>query len=664
MLLRYIPSFSLRYGGSGRIEDMHVFMKNLYRFWVYKGLWVSCLASLVDFLNSIVVFILVLFLTMIFDWSVAVSCDEVSCGSVSLTHGMRLPTEYGGWRFMLSLVLLISSAASVLYEFMKFLETCIMQLETERILHTVVDTGFATPIHRAMHVWRRMRSQLDGHEELHEDLLPFIGTMTWGNFLEEVCLRIQQDRSFGVVAYQEFDTLRAVQALMMYENYFITLHQHGVLDWGALKYVDDTVLKVLISSLFDEFNTIERAEGKVALLRWQVVKCLTLYTFLYPFVVVLFMLRLLVKNAAMMRTDWGGYMAKDWNRRAYWTFSLFNEVPHVLSARIAIGRQIAVEMVDRLKPYSNGKRFICRTASGVILVLIGLSIVNTSLLVSGTLCGIPLLWWLTVSLTIFSVCNETKPVQREYNYLHDLGRLIKQLHYSQKEWSYSGETFYNTIRWDFLKSRFTLIGGDLARTLFLPCILLSLLCDSSLQALVDCVQAESVRVDGLGSVAREAAFDSQRCDGGRDEDESNVFSGFSEKWAKSIASFSAIYPQWAAKHMHHGASADDVLKASAPHRTLDFFVTDLHNRVDEEVKKSQCAEISRAALDSTIPSEAQHNHNSSLTFNDTAHEREQLFVSQMMQSLHGTSHVDASFRTVRPSNLGVEMSAVDRERRV
>lgn len=650
MFFTHGPSFSLRYQNSGRIGDVHVFMKNLYRFWVYKGLWFSCLASLVDFLNSVVVFCLVVFLTTVFDWPVATACDEVSCGTVTLTHHMRLPTERGASHVLLCLILLVSSAASATYEFLKFLETCSLQMETERMVRVIVDTGYTSPFHRLAHIWRRMRVQSDGHEELPDHGLPFIGNMAWGDFLDEVCARIQRDRSFGVIEHKEFDSLRAVQALMVYENYFITFHQHGILERGALKYADENVIRMLIRSLFDEFSTLVRGKDHLTLLRWKVVKYLVVYALFYPFVVAHFLLRVLVKNAAMVRTDWGGYMTKDWNKRALWTFSLYNEVPHVLSARIASGRQIVMEMICRLKPHSSGKRFVCRIASGIILVLLSLSLVNTSLLVSGNLCGIPLLWWLTGSIAAFSVCNETPPVEREYNYLPDLERLVKQLHYSQEEWNHSGESFYSAVTWDFLESRFSVIISDIARTLFMPCILLGLLFDGSLPALMECVQSESVRVDGLGSVAREAAFDFQLLGDGNDYP---LAYHLSEKLLKSIASFSAIYPKWMLKHMPDAVPPADQSGGSATSGALDILVTKLRNRVDAETEMQVLGEPSVSAL-GVVNSEAEITRSSALLGKGTAHEREQLFVSHMMQSIYASKSFGIDSRTLRTAKEGRE----------
>ncbi|KAG8346816.1 putative Autophagy protein Apg9 [Trypanosoma vivax] len=634
MVFFQLPSFSLRYKSSGRVEDMHVFMTNLYRFWNFRGLWTSCTASFVDFLNSLVVFAVVVFLTTMFDWSTALACDEITCGNVTLMHSLRPPSRANLKQLLFIIVLLSSTFASVCYELVIFISTCKLQCELETMLCGVVDGGYKTPFHRFVHVWRRMRAGFKGHEEgpLQSEL-PFVGNMGWGEFLETVCARIRQDRSFGTLLHHEFDSLRAIQALMVYDNYLITLHHHKVVEKGSLKYLDDALLKFLISGMFDEFNTLNSGKAQVRSLRWKVAGLFILSLLLYPFIISLLVVRVLVKNAAAMRTDWGGFMNKDWNNRARWTFRLYNEVPHILSARIVQGRQISTAMAERLRPSSSSRRFACRTSSAIVLVTVGLSLMNTSLLVSGSVFGVPLVWWLTLSLAAFSVFNDSTPVQREYSYNFDLERLIEQLHYRQREWFYSGEAFYHALTHDFLKSRISLIMGDVACTLFMPLILLKLLLDNSLRELVDCIYAESVRVDGLGTVVRQAAFDFHGISSANDR---SAYDSFSEKCVMSIASFSSVYTVWATQRVRSaGALANATGSGQPVDSTLDRLLVRLHQRVEDN-QTSKPYPGHRSPSDSPGCKKTEEDDPCGDNFfystsweRRTAHEREQLFVSQL-----------------------------------
>ncbi|ORC91620.1 putative proteasome regulatory non-ATPase subunit [Trypanosoma theileri] len=612
MVFARLPSFSLRYQGSGRLEDVHLFMTCLYRFWYYKGLWSTCLASCVDFLNSVVIFFVVLFLTMMLDWPVALTCDEVSCGNSTLVHGLHSPALFGVGHLLIASILLLATFVALCYEFLKFLETCFLQKELESMLKPIVDGGYLTPLHRLVHLWRVMRARSEGHEEVHlTGDLPFIGNMSWGNFLDTVCAEIQRDRNFGVVAHREFDSLRAVQALMVYDNYFITLYQHGILDHKTLKYADERLLKILLCGMFDEFNTLDSGKDQISLVQRQVLKYFVFYTLLYPFVVTLFLLRVLVKNAAMMRSDWGNYISRDWNNRARCTFRLYNEVPHILSARISAGRQTAIHMVERLQPYSPGTRFIRRTSSAIVFVTVFLSLLNTSLLVSGSVAGISLIWWLSIALIAFSICSGDPPVHREYNYVSDLNKLIDELHYSQENWLFSGDSFYHAITWDFLRSRFSLILGDIIRTLLMPFILIGILYDGSIPAFVDCINHCSVRVDGLGSVARDSVFDYQD----QSEEELSPGKHFNDKCAKSIASFCSVYAGWAKRCMLAAAPTIEDSGAASTSNALSQFVLDLHERVGGRAAPSLVSESQAPAVRWELTD---------------AHERERLFVSHVM----------------------------------
>ncbi|PWV19686.1 hypothetical protein C3747_9g240 [Trypanosoma cruzi] len=628
-----VPSFSLRYQGNGRIEDVHLFMRCLYQIWYFRGPWGCCLASCVDFLNSVVLFCAIFFLALMFDWSAALNCDEVSCGNVTLVHGIHLPTILGTNHMVLAFVLLLSSFMATCYEFLKFVETCSLQSELNGMLCGFVDCGYITPVHRFLHMCRAMRARAHGHEEMHLTGEPkFIGDLSWGSFLDLVCERIQKDRAFGVVAYKEFDSLRAVQALMVYDNYFIALHQHGILEKGTLKYVDNDLLKILICGLFDEFNTLKTGKNQVSLVRWQVLKYLAFYVLLYPFVVTLSLLRVLVKNAAVMRSDWGNYMTRDWSNHAQWTFRLYNEVPHILSARLSMGRVIAVDMVLKLKSYSSTERFIRRTASTIVFVTVILSFLNAPLFISGSVGGIPFVWWLSIALVAFTICAEKVPVQREYNYQADLNRLILQLHYWKDEWFYSGEKFYTALTRDFLKSRFFVIIEDLAHTFFMPIILLGVLFDGSISELVDVVFNESVSVDGLGSVSKGSAFE-LLC--GDDGDDNVTASYFNEKSAKSIASFSSIYAGWSAKRLQAAAETEMTETAESgvfSKKALDTLVRNLHEEINAQKHTEQPRDTTQNFVGAPTDSVHEGFFQSKLWEQSNAHEREQLFVSQVMSS--------------------------------
>ncbi|RNF08738.1 putative proteasome regulatory non-ATPase subunit [Trypanosoma rangeli] len=624
-----VPSFSLRYQGSGRIEDIHLFMTCLYQLWYHRGPWNCCLASLVDFLNSLVLFCVVFFLALMFDWPTALNCDEVSCGHVTLVHGVRRPTIFGTNHMVLALILLLSSSVAAVYELLRFVETCRLQSELYGMLRGLVDCGYITPVHRLLHRWRSMCARVEGHEEIGlTGGLQFVGDLSWGSFLDLVCERIQKDRDFGIVAHKEFDSLRAVQALMVYDNYFIALHEHGVLEKGTLKYVDNDLLKIIICGMFDEFNTLKDEKNQVSLVRWQVIKCLVCYVLLYPFVVTLSLLRVLIKNAAIMRSDWGNYMEMDWSNHAQWNFRLYNEVPHFLSARLSAGRKIAVGMVLQLQPYTNVGRFIRRMASMVVFVTLLISFMNAPLFISGTIGGISFVWWLSIALVLFTVFTDKIPVQREYNYTVDLSQLIVNLHYWEDEWMRSGERFYTALTRTFLKSRATVILADLAHTLFMPVILLGVLFDGSIVELVNGVFNETVTVDGLGSVSRGSAF-GLLCAGSSDD--AALESCLDEKGAKSIASFSAIYAGWSAKRMQ---AAEEVCKTteSGLHSTaaLNRLVKNLHEQMNVQNHPDQ---IRGSACFSSAFRSAPANEGflqSTLWGQSNAHEREKMFVSQVM----------------------------------
>ncbi|CBZ35200.1 hypothetical protein, conserved [Leishmania donovani] len=691
-----VPRFTLRFPGSGRIEDMRLFTQTLYRYWYHKGFWGATVASAVDFLNTFVLFIVAVIFTMRFDWAVALSCVESECAAHPLVRGLHAPYIFRStfWGHLWGFIFLSSTVGSCAYELARFVETYYLQYEVEEVAREAgVDTGFLTPLHR----WRyHLQRGLDGRAG-HE----FIGlcggdaialsTAGWGEFLETICAAVGRSGSvkFGAPG-EPLDPLRAVQGLMQLENYLIALHEADALRGTALQYVSPSVIRTLIDSMFDAFRTVESRHKCVWAVRSTMVTYAVLYGAGFLFFCVYVTLKVLVKNAAQVKVNYWALSQRMWTTEAQWRFRLYNEVEHLHACRLRAGSEVAERMVDRLRVSNSVSRFVRRVCSTCVLVTAILSFLNPALLIGSSIGGLTLVWWLTLALMLYACAPEVDPREREYAYITDLERLVDSIHYDAAEWFHSADAFYEHITTTFFKNRLLVVVTGLLESLALPVLLVYALGDGSVEALVEFVLQHSTTVDGVGSIAAGSDWSSsslsrtppgEHDSGGvnhasasthsKDADTSATLLGKpaaatgsahkrAEKVQLSVASFAAVYSQWTLRHIDGPTGRES--PASCQDAALNNFLRQLSLRV-REAAITHAASVASAdelmiSRDSLAPSKSVRSERrfrvpredaeqridgadgetsglpAFAAGSTTAHEREQLFVSQVSSSRH------------------------------
>ncbi|KAG5501390.1 hypothetical protein JKF63_03203 [Porcisia hertigi] len=689
-----VPRFSLRFAGSGRIEDMRFFTQTLYRYWYNKGFWGATVASAVDFLNTFVLFIVAVIFTMRFDWARAVSCAESDCAAYSLVRGLHAPYIFRSnfWGHLWGFVLLGTTAGSCAYELVRFVETYYLQYEIEEVAREAgVETGFLTPLHRWRFQWQRGLYGRDGHEFIGlcgGDAIA-LSTAGWGEFLETICAAVGRNCSlkFGVPG-EPLDPLRAVQGLMQLENYVIALHEADVLHGTALQHVHPSMIMSLIDSMFDAFRTIESRHKCTWALRTTIVTYVVLYSTGFLFFCVYVTLKVLVKNAAQIKVNYWALSQRTWTTGAQWRFRLYNEVGHLHACRLRAGAEVAERMVDRLRVSNSVSRFIRRVCSTCVLVTAVLSFLNPALLIGASIGGLTLVWWLTFALMLYACVPEVDPREREYAYGADLERLVDSVHYDAAEWFHSADSFYEHITTTFFKNRVLVVLTDLFKSLALPLLLLCALRDESVEALVEFVQQYSTTVDGVGSIAVGSDWSASSpsmaqlhgCDSngvnpasvsthsndvdvsaallGRATDVTSPAHRRAEKVQLSVASFAAVYSQWTLRHMDGPTGRDSPTGSDGA--ALKVFLRQLSHRVREATIKQVTSSfavddlmLSRDSLEQSRSMRLERRFATQredteqrakgttddtsglLAFeagSTTAHEREQLFVSQASSS--------------------------------
>ncbi|KPA73501.1 hypothetical protein ABB37_09817 [Leptomonas pyrrhocoris] len=701
-----LPRFSLRFAGSGKIEDMRAFMQALYVYWYNKGFWGATVASAVDFLNTLVLFVVAVTFTMRFDWVTALTCAEAECATHHLISGLHAPYLFHTtvWGHIWGFVFLSATCGACAYELTHFVETYYLQSEIEEVAREAgIDTGFLTPLHRWRYHWQRGLNGRDGHESIGLRVGNSIALSTagWGDFLEAICAAVGRSGSvkFGAPG-EPLDPLRAVQALMQLENYLIAFHEGDAFRGTALRYVSSSVLTMLLASMFDAFRTVESRHKAMWAVRSTMVLYAVLYGAGYPFFCLYAVLKVLVKNAAQVKVNYWALSQRTWTSAAAWRFRLYNEVEHLHASRLRAGAEVAESMVARLRISNSVSRLVRRVCGTCVLVTALLTFLNPGLLIGGFIGGLTLVWWLTLTLTLYACVPEVDPREREYAYAADLEKLVSHLHFDTREWFESADIFYEHLTKHFFKNRLQTVLTSLIENLALPALLLYALYDGSVEALVEFVVQHSTTVDGIGSIAVGSDWTSSSLTGsteggeegerelsdtdgatrsahGKDSASSATLLGAAtaptgtahsraRKVQQSVASFAAVYSGWNLRHID-GTTGEAPLATNVHDASLQLFLRDLSQRVCESSKGgaaenlsasansfmppvSARTEPSRAGPRETAVEEANNDEGGTaggvLPFtagSTTAHEREQLFVSQVL-SPH--------YRSTRGSHTG------------
>lgn len=564
---------SFRIPDTGSVQDVHLMMRTAYTFWTNEGAWGSIVQSVVDVLKCAVLASTIFVLGYMVDWDAATTCaTEQQCMEANIVHSPSFSTVPGAHSFLVSMFF-VSAVAAVIYEVKKCVETAYLQFEMHGLLCHAIDCGARTPLHTLMQIWFQYRAGLEGHEQLPLDGdIPFLGDLSWSAFLRIFCTVVEGNRS--TLRIQNFDELRAVQALMVYDNYFIALHQnflHPELSRGlggpAIRLIDPPLLKFLIQSLFNDSNSLDVSCDQHKALRDKLFYYLVAYCLFYPLLVSHAVVKILVKNVAALRTKPTDYMERQWTQKAWLTFRLFNEVPHVAEERLVQAQRVGRDIFMHASRRNAIARFLERVTGTLIVVIMMFSIVNPAVLLGGVAAGRSMVWWLSTSFLVYGAVYSAEPSLREYHHDEDVDRLIHLLHYERAEWRLSGKRCVAALEWDYFHSRIYLIATALGRGLVMPLILLKLYFDESVPLLIEFIQNNSSRVDGVGCLAASADFrdnyfnETPRGRPQGNEDEARF------KREKSIASFASLYPHWKT----HVTCSSDPLGIAA-------FVTELFER--------------------------------------------------------------------------------------
>lgn len=226
-----------------------------------------------------------------------------------------------------------------------------------------------------------------------------------------------------------------------------------------------------------------------------------------------------------------------WSSYALWKFREYNELPHVLDARIARSygqaeRYLSFFPAGPLAIIAGGISFC---ASSLMAVLIALTIVEESIILETTLWGHQLVWYLTISTGIFalsrSFTTSSSPFLENGDCEEAMSQLAAETHHFPQEWHGLCHSF--DVRDAFLTLfpyKAVLFAQECLSVLMAPYILAVSLPRSARDLLLF-IRSHTLVIPNTGAVCRFAEFDFKEY-------------GNDMKMESSFVSFKQNHPKW------------------------------------------------------------------------------------------------------------------------
>ncbi|KAF1335325.1 Autophagy-related protein, partial [Globisporangium splendens] len=237
----------------------------------------------------------------------------------------------------------------------------------------------------------------------------------------------------------------------------------------------------------------------------------------------------------MNRVHYAG--TRRWSSYALWKFREYNELPHVLDARMARSYPLAERYVAMfpggMAAVIAGGVSFC--ASSLMAVFVGISLLDESLLLETTLYGRPLVWYLTLTTIAFAVSRTFTTTSSPFLINGDAEEAMMQVaaetHYFPKEWRAQCHT--NDVHDAFLSLfpyKALLFAQECLSVVMAPYILCVSLPRCAREILLF-VRSHSLLLPNVGAVCRFAEFDFKEY-------------GNDMKMERSFVNFKQNHPQW------------------------------------------------------------------------------------------------------------------------
>jgi autophagy-related protein 9 len=537
MMDQALPRTSLRDGSTPRIRDLGLLYSNLYDFWLHRGAWNATVNQLVTLLNCIALWIFAFAMFFMLDWDLIIGCEGEQCAKRPLFHSPAISGNMSTGHTLLAVCFLLACAGSVLWELRCFIETAHIMNELHSELRHHIRVGDRSPLHSLYFTARKSFHGRQGHALIPDvsddrfatgDTVEHVGNVfqsiediSWNDFVHTVIRRILR-KDQGISNRQTLDELRVVQTMSVVENYLVALHAHHFFRRGSvLWWASEFVVRGLVKAQFDQ-GRLRQPEEAVLATKQQLFRAFIASVALYPLVTSFFLAKTLIRHVAVARSNPRYLVEYEWTPEAYWTFRLYNELPHLYEARLRCALDEFQRVMDETEPPAVFLRFPHRVAEIAILLMAVIGLVNAGVVTVGHFWSRAVVWWLWLALVVYGTTVTTQR-HREVTHRTDAYLAgVRRLYYEDASWRQQTSSFRGNMVRHFLWPRVVVVLREFAAVLLLPAMLLWLYLrgEDELRSMAKFLQEQSVYVDGVGHVCALAAFDTDPNGKGGDDDPS------------------------------------------------------------------------------------------------------------------------------------------------
>ncbi|DAZ96370.1 TPA: hypothetical protein N0F65_010737 [Lagenidium giganteum] len=521
----------------GRVHNVDAFLINLYNYYYHKGFWCIVVVEVVGLLTGLFTVSLSSFALGCVQWSELIKChksdkqdckqrmeDYITCrNSTSFVHMIV------GMYFLMFLVYWLSRAIQVIkslrdaYDMSCFYANRL--LIDERQVQTIK--------------W----------DEVVGRVLDLIGANVPKNLNQISSYRLQIDPA-ALSTPHDF-----ARRIMRRENYLIACMNHSLFQGDsmlpqALKFASTSEVMFsrnmecnlnicLVDQMFDGDNNLSQAFMQdVQMLQKRFVVAGAINLVLTPFILLYRIFHFFFQSAQEWHTNRVNYFgARRWSSHALWKFREYNELPHVLEARVARSYGMAEKYLSAFPagPVAVIAGGISFCASSVMAMLIAVSVLEESVLLETTLYNRQLLWYLTIATGMFAISrsftSSTSPFMAGGDCEEAMMQLSAETHYFPPEWRGRCHSF--EVRDAFLvlfPIKAVLFAQECLSVILAPYILCYALPHRAREILLF-LRSHTLSLPHAGAVCRFAEFDFKRY-------------GNDMKMESSFVNFKQNHPKW------------------------------------------------------------------------------------------------------------------------
>uniref|UniRef100_M4B1N5 Autophagy-related protein 9 n=1 Tax=Hyaloperonospora arabidopsidis (strain Emoy2) TaxID=559515 RepID=M4B1N5_HYAAE len=427
----------------GRVPNLDAFLITLYNYYYHKGFWSIVVVELVSLTTGLLSVVLSSFLLSCVQWKPLLEChrhpERRGCAQ-DMEHYVSCRADTNG------LVGLIGA-----FYFAMFLLYWVSRLF--QLVGTLRDTKEMETFYKERLGIHERQVQTVAWDEVVTRVLHLVqGANDPVNMRQLSSYKLQIDPALLSSAHD------FARRIMRRDNYLIAIMNHSLFERKKLlptslqflstshimcsRNMEANLNICLLDQMFDaELNLAPSVIHNVEMLKKRFVIAGVLNFVLAPFILLYRLSRFFFLTAQEWQTNRVYYFGtRRWSAYAIWRFREYNELPHVLDARMArsyalADRYLGMFPAGSLAIVAGGISFC---ASSIMAVLVLVSLLEESVLLQTTLFGHELLWYLTVSAGVFALSRSFTSSASPFLVNGDCEEAMMQVsaetHYFAKEW--------------------------------------------------------------------------------------------------------------------------------------------------------------------------------------------------------------------------------------